>query len=191
MLIKVYLHGYMKDFHDGPIEVHAETAGDAISKVTRQLPGFAPDPVRGRHRIAVLGFDNEDDFHKSLRDVTELHVMPQFNGGKNGGLLQILLGVALVAVGYFTFGATSWLGSMLMKVGAIAALGGIAAMLAPTPEEDTSEQKQSGYLGAPKNTTQIGTRIPILYGEHQVFGHILSFDINALEFEVKENEDDD
>jgi predicted phage tail protein len=169
--------------------VEGDTIADIIELVSRQHPAFKPDPVKGLVRIKVVGFDTKASLYQDLGDLEVIHIVPQFNGGKSGGFLQILLGVALVAVGFFAFGATTWLGSMMMKVGAIAALGGISAMLAPTPETDSQPKTNSGYLGAPRNTTQIGTRIPILYGEFKVFGHILAYDINALEYNVKDDDD--
>ncbi len=186
---QVILHGDMAGFCDTPIFVEASTAAQVVEAVTRQLKGFAPDPIRGHRRIKVVGFDDYDSLYQDLGDQEVLHFVPQLNGGKAGGFLQILLGVALVAIGFFTFGATSWIGSMLMKVGALAALGGIASMLAPQPETDGGTTNSSGYLGAPKNTTQIGTRIPILYGKRKVYGHVLSFDVNAMEYKIKPDQD--
>ena len=180
---KIILHGYFAAFHDGPIEMVGDTVAELIEGVTRQVKGFLPDPVKGRHRIKVVDFDTEESLHIPLgADVEEIHIIPQMSGGKKGGLLQILLGVVLVGVGLL-LGAGSLMGGLLMKAGALAVLGGLTAMLAPKPEADgLSEQKRSHYLGAPKNTVAIGTRIPILYGRHRVFGHYLSFDINAIEY---------
>lgn len=182
LLRKVILHGYLAKFHDGPIMMDGETVAEIVEGVTRQLTGFAPDPVRGRHRIKVVNFETRESLYTPLEDdVVEIHIVPQLSGGKNGGLLQILLGVALIGVGFF-LGAGTMFGSMLMKVGALALLGGLSQLLAPQPEDDKSQQNRSQYLGAPKNTVQIGTRIPILYGEFRVFGQFLSFDINAVEY---------
>ncbi|KQS84243.1 hypothetical protein ASG58_20965 [Rhizobium sp. Leaf383] len=181
-MVKVYLHGYLSAFHDGPITMAGETAAEVIEAVTRQLPGFQPDPIRGRHRIKVAGFDTEESLHTDLGpENTEIHLVPQMSGGKNGGFLQILLGVALIGVGLLLGGATLF-GSMLIKVGALALLGGLTALLAPKPEADKSQQQTSAYLGTPKNTVKIGTRIPVLYGEHMIYPHFLSFDINAIEY---------
>jgi predicted phage tail protein len=182
LLRKVYLHGYLADFHDGPITVVGDTVAEIVEVVTRQLAGFRPDAVRGRHRIKIVDFDTEESLYQMLGpEVGEIHIVPQMSGGKKGGLLQILLGAALIGVGLL-LGAGTMFGSMLMKVGALALLGGLSALLAPQPEADKSEQNRSAYLGAPKNTVKIGTRIPILYGEHFVYGHFLSFDINAIEY---------
>lgn len=171
MKVKVFLHGYFAKFHEGPIEVVASTVAEAIALVTPQLPGFRPNAVHGRHRISVVGCDKVEDLYRPAKD-GEIHLIPQFAGGKKGGFLQILLGVALVAVGWF-----AGIG-FLVQAGALAFLGGVAQMLSPAP--DSEDGKKSHYLGASENTVQIGTRIPILYGEDLVAGHYLSFDTDAI-----------
>lgn len=182
LLRKVILHGYLAGFHNGPITIAGDTVAEIVEGVTRQVKGFAPDPIKGRHRIKVAGYDTEESLHTQLGpEVVEIHLVPQMSGGKKGGLLQILLGAVLIGVGML-IGAGTLIGSMMMKVGALALLGGLTALLAPQPEADASDSKRSHYLGAPKNTVAIGTRIPILYGRYRCYGHFLSFDINAIEY---------
>lgn len=178
---KIFLHGYLSSFHQGPIEIVGETVAEVIECLTRQLPGFKPHPVHGRHRVKVVGYETRESLYQPLGDTIELHIVPQLNGGKRGGLMQILLGAVLIGVGFF-LGASTFFGSMLMKVGAMALLGGLAQLLAPQPDSDSDKEEKSKYLGSPKNTVQIGTRIPIVYGEYRVYGHYISFDINAVEF---------
>lgn len=181
LLRKVYLHGYLAAFHDGPVTMSGNTVAEIVEGVTRQLPGFRPDPIRGRHRIKIVDYDTEESLNQFLGDdVEEIHIVPQMSGGKKGGLLQILLGAALIGVGMM-IGMGTIFGSMLIKTGALALLGGLTAMMAPKPESDKNEKDRTAYLGAPKNTVKIGTRIPILYGEHYVAGHFLSFDVNAID----------
>lgn len=175
---RVHLHGYLAKFHDGPVEIVAETAADAVEGVTRQLAGFAPRPRLGRHRIKVVGCETREDLYRNLGDQEDIHIVPQLSGGKEGGLIQILLGVALVALGFFTGGAT-WFGGLLIKVGAMMILGGLVQALSPQPDAE-DEKQRTRYLGAPQNTVKIGTRIGILYGTDRVGGHFLSFDINAV-----------
>ena len=54
--------------------------------------------------------------------------------------------------------------------------------------EDTLPENQdpeaSKYLGADQNTVKIGTRIPLLYGKHQAFGHYLSFNVDAKDISL-------
>lgn len=178
MKVLVHLHGYLKEFSDGPVEVMADTAAEAVEKVTRLLPGFKPNAVYGRHRVRVVGYETEKDIYDPLKG-DQIHLIPQFGGGKRGGFVQLLLGVALVGVGLLV-GAGTALGGILLKVGALMFLGGLAQLLSPQPE-DNDDEKKNRYLGAPKNTVRLGTRIPILYGRHQVYGHYLSFNINAID----------
>jgi predicted phage tail protein len=160
------------------------TVAEIVEGITRQVKGFQPDPVRGRHRVKIVGYETEESLHTPIEpDVEFIHIVPQLSGGKKGGLLQILLGVVLIGVGML-LGAGTLVGSLLVKVGALALLGGLTSLLAPKPETDKGgdSTKRSSYLGAPKNTVAIGTRIPILYGRRRVYGHFLSFDINAIEY---------
>lgn len=172
MKVKVYLHGYLSSFHQGPIEVVADTVADAVTLVTRTLPGFKPNAYQGRHRISVVGCETYEDLYTSPKD-GEVHLIPQFAGGKKGGFVQILIGAALVAVGFVT--GMPW----LIQAGAMMFLGGVAQFLMPSP--DGEDEKKSRYLGASGNTVEIGTRIPILYGEDLVHGHYLSFNTDAIE----------
>lgn len=175
--VKVHLHGYFSTFHPGPIEVVADTVAQAIERVTRQLPGFRPNAIHGRHRVRVVGCDDLKSLFNPI-DRDEIHLIPQFTGGKQGGFLQILLGIVLIGIGLLVGGP---LGGILLKVGALMFFGGLAQLLAPQPEDDKEDKKKTQYLGAPKNTVKIGTRIPILFGTHQVYGHYLSFDIDAVD----------
>ena len=180
LLRTVHLHGPLKGAEGGSIVVYGRNAAELIEGATRQLQQFQPT-AKGRIKIAVVGFHTAESLYQDLGDRTEVHIVPQFGGGKNA-LTQILVGVALVAVGMFVPGlAGTMLGSMIVKAGMLVALGGIAQMLAPQPPKG-DESENNKYLGAPRNTVKIGTRIPILYGELRVGGHILAFDVNAVEF---------
>lgn len=184
MRVKVQLHGSLKAIHPDPIYVNVETAAEAVEAVTRQLEGFKPD-VNGRKRIRIVGFHTIEDLYSELKtDV--LDIVPQLNGGKQGGFVQILLGAALVAASFFVPGIWS---SFLLSMGASMALGGIASLLAPAPEADKSKQVETRYLGSPGNTVKIGTRIPIIYGMDRAYGHYLSFDISALDYGDEEEDD--
>lgn len=65
------------------------------------------------------------------------------------------------------------------------ALGGILSMLtqpkSPTTATSNSNPDTTPYLGAPQNTTAIGTPIPIGYGRFKVYGQIVSADIEAVD----------
>ncbi len=186
MRVKVVLHGYLRQFlnQENEIEVEADTPAQAIEHVSRVVPGFHPRLKEGPHRIAVVGHRDPETLFAPL-SVDTLHLIPQFMGGKSGGYIQIAIGAVLIAAAaslYFIPGAQALAAAVspyLFSLGGALIAGGLTQVLSPTPSSDDKEKK-SRYLGAPKNTVDIGTRIPILFGEHQVYGHFLSFDIAAL-----------
>lgn len=181
MLRRVHLHGPLGWGIDEPLKISGNTVAEVVEGLSRQVPTLQPTAQLGRVRVVVQGFDTEDDLHRPLGDLEELHIAPQMMGDKDNGLAQILIGTVLIGVSFIP-GVGPKLASMLLQAGTLQVLGGIASMLAPSPENDQENQDSSRYLGAPRNTTKIGTRIPILYGTFRHGGHYLSFDINALEF---------
>lgn len=180
-MIEVHLHGSLKSLHEGPIRIEAKTAAEAVEAISRQLKGFRPSFARGYRRIKVVDHETIESLYQPLT-TNELHIVPQLNGGKKGGFIQVLIGAAMIAAAFLIPGLGAF-GAMLMKAGALLILGGIASILAPAPSSET--EQRSLYLGSPGNTVRIGTRIPILYGEFKVSGHFLSFDINATQTAAK------
>lgn len=180
MLRRIHLHGTLKSIHPEPIEVHAASPAEAIKAVTRQIKGFGGNAVTGPLRIKVLGHETVEDLI-AVGGAQDLHLFPQLNGGKNGGFFQVIIGAVLIAASFIP-GVGQVLAPILLKVGIMMVLGGILQMF-NTPKRDNKdkEEKKSHYLGAPKNTVEIGTRIPILCGEDLVGGHYLSFNIDAVD----------
>lgn len=162
------------------MEVTANTVREAVEIVTGQLAFFQPG-LSGRKTIRIAGCDYVEDLERT--DMEEIHILPPLQGGKKGGLTQIIIGAVLITAAIFTGGTA--IPAMLALQGASFIIGGLIQMLAPTPKADGEDPKeQSQYLGATGNTTKIGTRIPILFGRDMVFGHYLSFDVDAKDVAV-------
>lgn len=183
MLHKVYLHGNLRSLHEGPIEVAADTVAEILKAISLQLPGFRPNAIRGYKRVKVAGFDTV----QSLFTVTEqedIHIFPQFCGGKQGGFIQIAIGALLVAASFMTGGtALAAIQPLLLQTGALLIVGGLLQLISAPgrDKKNESSQNKSYYLGSPKNTVEIGTRIPILYGRRRIGGHYLSFNISSVD----------
>lgn len=167
--MRVIFHGRFRELCVGEYNIKADTAYEAIYAVVIQVPslqGIDKIPCR------ILGFESVADLYRPT-DVPEIHIFPDYTVG--GGLLQIALGAVAIVVGAVT--GQAW----LVSLGISLALGGVMQLLSPAPKRDTSSPiEASRYLGAPKNTTTIGTRIPIGYGLHKVSGHFLSYDVNVI-----------
>lgn len=180
MLRRIHLHGALKSIHPEPIEIHASTVAEALKAISRQIPGLAGNAVTGPLRIKVVGHETIESLI-APSDAQDLHIFPQLNGGKSGGFFQIVLGALLIAASFIP-GVGQVFAPILLKLGIMMVLGGILQLF-NTPKRDNKDkdEKKSHYLGPPKNTVEIGTRIPILCGEDKIGGHYLSFNIDAVD----------
>lgn len=181
MLRRIHLHGSLKGIHPEPISINTATIAEAIKMVTAQLPGFRPDPVKGYRRVRAVGFESLESLLMVDTTSSDIHLYPQLNGGKQGGFIQIVIGAVLIAASFAVPGSMAFLAPILFNLGAAMLLGGILSFFnTPKRDKKDGEQNKSYYLGSPKNTVAIGTRIPILYGRRLVGGHYLSFDISSI-----------
>lgn len=187
--VKIVLHGYLKRLYSDVIEVTAYSAAEAINGMCKMTKAFNVNPNQQKHIVKVIGFESEKELRSALPDnVTELHLVPNFSGGKSGGFFKIVIGAILIATafllpaGYAIAGVA--LKGVLINIGISLALGGLLELLSPAPKIDqtgnaASDPEASKYLGANQNTVKIGTRIPLLYGKHRMYGHYLSFNVDA------------
>lgn len=171
---RVIVHGFTPE----PVEVQtaADTALEIIESIGRQLPCLQADLFLGPKQVEVVGYRSVEDLAGPLKDDV-INIVPSFIGAKSA-LGQILLGGLLIALSFVP--GLQFFSGFLFKVGALLILGGLAQLLAPAPMNDSTSAKAM-YLGAPKNTVQIGTRVAILVGRRKWGGHLISFDINAVQ----------
>lgn len=189
--VKVILHGYLKDLCQSGLEFSGATAAEVINGLCKQTKAFNVNFDQPKHRIKVVGFPTKDSLYAPLA-VTELHLVPQMNGGKSGGFVQIVVGTVLIATAFALAGPAGLAAAgsfsaagVTFSLGLSLVLGGLLQLISPAPKMDGSGNVQdpegSKYLGSGQNTVAIGTRIPLLYGKHLIYGHFLSFDIDAVD----------
>jgi predicted phage tail protein len=107
-------------------------------------------------------------------------------GGGAGGVLQIVLGVALIALAFVSFGTTALAGVLSGGVGSIGMgfigvgllLGGIAGLITPTPQKP-KDALQSNLFTRNSNDGGFGEVVPVLYGQRRVRSpRVISFDLS-------------
>lgn len=124
------------------------------------------------------------------RGATEYRMTPIIEGSKNGGVLQIVIGAVALVAAYFTAGASltaiglstsaaTSVTAALTGIGISMMLGGVVSLLTPQPSYNigsaSSTDNQPNYaFGAPVNTVAMGYPVPILYGEREIGGAIIS-----------------
>lgn len=171
---KIFLHGSLNRFAPNGLELEADTVIEAVNGVCKVL-GIKPNPISGRMTVKVLGFDSLELLH-SYSDTEELHIVPAFHGrGFFGDVVKIVVGAVLIAASFIP-GIGPLAAGFLFNMGATLVLGGLMNMLFPQKVADTG-----GYLGPPGNTTAIGTPISLVFGTTQVYGQILSYNVDAIQ----------
>lgn len=189
MRVKIIPHGALREKWPNGIELEAETPLEAMNGYVAQA-GLPSAPGGGRWTVQLVGYDTPEALACPLTDA-ELHVVPAFmGGGGGGGWVKIAIGVVLIAAAvvtqqYYLLGAYSALtAGALMGAGISLVLGGILEFLSPAPKLDTASTQSasdeaSRYLGGAKNTVKSGTRRPLAFGRMKLYGHYLSFDVEA------------
>ncbi len=142
----------------------------------------------------------------------EIKIVPVLLGAKKGGLGKVILGIGLMvaapwlagvaaqggaalgmsgamakgAVGQMVVSGGSAIGvaaqGMAMRFGSALLMGGIAQLLAPTPDTPSDTNMENYSFSGAVNTTQQGVAIPVCYGQLMVGGAVISAGMKAEDY---------
>lgn len=136
---------------------------------------------RGKRNIGA------DDF-KDLAGDSDIRIAPVMEGAKKAGLFQTILGAVMIVAG-LAMGPAGWgligatMAGGLIAGGISSMAGGIFQMLSPQPKglqgRDDPDNKPSYAFGGAVNTIAMGNPVPVLYGEREIGGAIISAGIVA------------
>lgn len=194
---KVFLHGALAKKYGEVFELEVETAGEAVRALSTNFHGFSADIREGAWHVVRgddpdKGFDlGEDDIIAFRLGRGDLHIIPYVAGSKRGGLLKIVLGVALIGLSFGMGFATPILGGALggatygnmAMLGVALAIGGVSQMLAPE-EKSENEDDSSFTMSGPGNSYEQGSPIPLVYGEVITGGVLVSGGIDIERIKV-------
>lgn len=164
------------------------TAGEAIKALMVQLPGLRQQVQKGEYRVRIAGKDiYQDDLNTGMQsllpDNAVIHLIPHLAGAKNGGILPIVMGVAMVVAAFWSAGASlttlgTWgaMQGMLAASGAAMILSGTMMMLTKMPLTGPMTAEKSGNTAFSNldNTVTQGQPIPLCYGEMMIGSKVLS-----------------
>ncbi|MDC4687525.1 tail assembly protein [Acinetobacter baumannii] len=151
------------------------------------LKGKNSSNKRGKKRPAIYDHETKrlitgDNIGEEQLDMnTEaevIHIVPRVMGaGGNNGILQLVLGAILIAASFIP-GIGQAAQVALIGAGAGMAMGGVASMLMPKVDT-TQDQNQDGNrankgFGGAVTTVAQGNPVPILYGQREIGGFIVS-----------------
>ena len=163
----------------------AHSPRDVFSALSNQLEGFK-DYFCNAHEKGI-GFRLVDgdpegmDYENVLMGCRRLIIAPVMSGG--GAVGRILIGVALIALAFVSFGGTAfagaagisgifggtgaaWGSTLLFSLGTSLALTGVSQLLTPTPDAVKETDRKSSFLfDRATDLTVQGQPVPLLYGK--------------------------
>lgn len=185
----IQLHGILSKKFGKSFRLDVKTAKEACHALATQIPAFGQFMLESEnlgYRFAVFNGKKQNQktniSENQLNDITtanHIHIVPKVigsGGGKAMAWLQVVAGVVLVGAGIVTGNAG------LIGAGAGLILGGVSSLLMPTPKLDVANEdgnKPNNGFGGAVTTVAQGNPVPILYGERDVGGFIVSAGISV------------
>ena len=177
MLKTIKLYGVLGKKFGKEFKLAVESTREAVKALSVQLPGFEKFMLHAHEQgLAFAVFQDDENISEDQIDFDTsakvIKIVPNVIGaGGDGGVINLILGAVMVVVGAWT--GQAWL--IGMGVGQIA--GGVAQML--MPKIDTTNQNSDGNLankgfGGAVTTVAQGNPVPVLYGQREVGGFIIS-----------------
>lgn len=195
MLKTMRLKGLMAKKFGRVHQFHVADLRELLRAMCSQVPGFKKyvsnahlSGVRfaffsGKENIGIQEFD-------MCSSESEFEMEPVLEGAKRGGMLQIVIGAVALVAAYFTAGASltaiglsastaTGVTTALTGLGISMMLGGVVQMLTPQPKynpgaSSSTDNKPNYSFGAPVNTVAMGYPVPVLYGQREIGGAIIS-----------------
>ncbi|OUG07903.1 phage tail protein, partial [Escherichia coli] len=190
-MARICLYGDLQRF-GRRIDLRVKTGSEAIRALAMQIPAFRQKLSDGWYQVRIAGRDAGETelsarLNEPLANGAVIHIVPRLAGAKSGGVFQVVLGAALIAVSWWN--PVGWLGaaavSGMYAAGASMILGGVAQMLAPkarTPTAaSTDNGKQNTYFSSLDNMVAQGNVLPVLYGEMRVGSRVVSQEISTAD----------
>lgn len=193
---RIYLSGSLgrKFFRFKDYQLDSGCANEGFKALTNTVEGFSEEIARlGRLGMRFAIFRNRKNTGEDRFDMggtREIRIIPVIAGAKRAGLLQTVLGVALVVAasiatsgigGPFAAGAGGW--GAAASLGASFALGGVMQMISPQArgigQSAAPENSPSYAFGSARNTTASGNPVPLCIGRRRWGGAIISASIYA------------
>lgn len=182
MMKTIKFYGILAKKFGKEFKLSVDSTKEAMRALCVQVQGFEQFMLNSHlqglrfavyHDDVNIGENELDMAHTSK----VIKVVPVVEGaGGDNGLMQTILGAVLIVVGIVGNIYGGW-GTPFIQAGIGLMVGGIAQMM--MPKVDTQDQNQDGNkankgFGGAVTTVAQGNPVPILYGEREVGGFIVS-----------------
>lgn len=182
----IILHGILAKKFGKTFKLSVNSTKEAMRALCVQLTGFETFMMNAHKqglRFAV--FHDKHNVGENELDMSHtakiIRVVPVVEGSKKAGLFETIIGAVMVVAGIvvtgMTFGGAGAVGAGLIGAGIGMMVGGISQMLMPKVDAQDNNQDgnraNKGFGGAVTTIAQ-GNPVPILYGEREIGGFIMS-----------------
>ncbi|VVM63355.1 hypothetical protein PS645_01383 [Pseudomonas fluorescens] len=153
---------------------------ESVRAIDVNHPGFmkylADARIKGLDFAIFRNRRNVAENELGMGGAKEIRIVPVIAGSKRAGLLQTIIGIALIVASPFTNGAT-------LAPGIAMVAGGVIQMLSPQAsglrQSGQPENMPSYAFGSARNTTASGNPVPLCIGYRRWGGAIISAGIYA------------
>ena len=187
MLKTIKLYGILAKKFGKEFRLDVESTREAIKALSYQIQGFEKFMLHAHEQgLAFAVFQDKQNIGEveleMNTDASVIKIVPRVMGAGGGGVLNLVLGAVLIAGAFFTGGATlgAWgaLSIGLAGAGIGMVVGGIAMMMMPqidtTQDQNQDGNKANKGFGGAVTTVAQGNPVPLLYGQREVGGFIVS-----------------
>ncbi|NSX21818.1 tail assembly protein [Pseudomonas putida] len=186
-MTNVLLYGKLRQFGRS-FRLSVRSPAEAIKALCIQIPGFerfiANSKAEGLEFAIFRGERNLEEKELGFGGSGDIRIAPVIIGSKRAGLLQTIIGIAIVALAWWN--PLGWSAATALAIGmggGSMAVGGVIQMLSPQAQgltmSGSPENLPSYAFGSAKNTTASGNPVPICIGKRRWGGAIISASILA------------
>ena len=180
-MVTVRFYGDLKQF--GTVfKLDIGSVPEAIRALVTQIPGLREHIEKGSYKVRVDGkYIGDEGVHSEVNST--LHLTPVVKGaGKNGGLLQVVVGIVMIVAAVF-YPPLAPYAAALISAGTGLVLGGVAQLLTKMPKaegfKDSDDLKSSSFSNLANMTAQ-GAPVPLIYGKMMVGSKVLSQGVRSV-----------
>ena len=195
MLRKIKLYGKLAKFIGHRVlEADVATAAEAVRFLVANWPEVERHMADQHYRVSVGTYDIDLEELHHPAGAAPISFVPVVAGA--GAVGRILIGVALVALAFVSFGSSTVFAGIAAKgaagafgskalflLGAGLLLTGISQLLTPTPStnQDEGDPRKSFSFSGVQNVSRAGVPVPVVYGETLVGSVVISAGIDIVQ----------
>lgn len=191
-LVQVRLYGHLAKRFGKCFELAVTSPAEAVRALCHLLPGFEQHvriehSTPGYHVLVGKESRGEDTLRLSVGRQRIIKIIPAVAGAKKNGVLQVIVGGALIVAGLFVSAIPGFqaVGYAMVSAGVSLVIGGVIQMLSPQrlagPPNEEEKRRPSYQFDSIVNTTGPGHPVPVLFGRAVVGGAIYSSGISVAD----------